>query len=133
MLIPTAEIPLVIPKSNVPTAIRTASEATAKNAIRNRLLRKTHILMKKISLGLGILMIPSPKATPRRKVFSSINLSLHYQKICDFPEYAARNLSTFFCRSLNNFYSNQDLENRSEEHTSELQSPCNLVCRLLLE
>ena len=22
---------------------------------------------------------------------------------------------------------------RSEEHTSELQSPCNLVCRLLLE
>src|SRR2546426_2594815 len=25
------------------------------------------------------------------------------------------------------------LEIRSEEHTSELQSPCNLVCRLLLE
>src|SRR3989454_7340341 len=28
----------------------------------------------------------------------------------------------------------QSLESgRSEEHTSELQSPCNLVCRLLLE
>src|SRR5256885_10883210 len=26
-----------------------------------------------------------------------------------------------------------DLRDRSEEHTSELQSPCNLVCRLLLE
>ena len=26
-----------------------------------------------------------------------------------------------------------DLLSRSEEHTSELQSPCNLVCRLLLE
>src|SRR3989454_4717285 len=26
-----------------------------------------------------------------------------------------------------------DGERRSEEHTSELQSPCNLVCRLLLE
>src|SRR2546426_7380107 len=26
-----------------------------------------------------------------------------------------------------------DLARRSEEHTSELQSPCNLVCRLLLE
>src|SRR5256885_12235221 len=26
-----------------------------------------------------------------------------------------------------------DAEHRSEEHTSELQSPCNLVCRLLLE
>src|SRR5256885_13260998 len=25
------------------------------------------------------------------------------------------------------------IEIRSEEHTSELQSPCNLVCRLLLE
>src|SRR2546426_7671307 len=26
-----------------------------------------------------------------------------------------------------------DAQDRSEEHTSELQSPCNLVCRLLLE
>src|SRR2546426_10787830 len=26
-----------------------------------------------------------------------------------------------------------DIAWRSEEHTSELQSPCNLVCRLLLE
>src|SRR2546426_8094647 len=26
-----------------------------------------------------------------------------------------------------------DQHDRSEEHTSELQSPCNLVCRLLLE
>src|SRR5256885_8249388 len=27
----------------------------------------------------------------------------------------------------------QSMHRRSEEHTSELQSPCNLVCRLLLE
>src|SRR5688500_20230797 len=27
----------------------------------------------------------------------------------------------------------EETEGRSEEHTSELQSPCNLVCRLLLE
>src|SRR2546426_2265558 len=27
----------------------------------------------------------------------------------------------------------QSPKERSEEHTSELQSPCNLVCRLLLE
>src|SRR5256885_10055274 len=26
-----------------------------------------------------------------------------------------------------------EVKRRSEEHTSELQSPCNLVCRLLLE
>src|SRR5256885_14601766 len=29
--------------------------------------------------------------------------------------------------------SHDDRDARSEEHTSELQSPCNLVCRLLLE
>src|SRR5256885_13087328 len=27
----------------------------------------------------------------------------------------------------------EEIARRSEEHTSELQSPCNLVCRLLLE
>src|SRR5256885_7059320 len=27
----------------------------------------------------------------------------------------------------------KEIHRRSEEHTSELQSPCNLVCRLLLE
>src|SRR5256885_9580620 len=34
------------------------------------------------------------------------------------------------CRSLAQLL---QLTSRSEEHTSELQSPCNLVCRLLLE
>src|SRR6201994_3437532 len=35
----------------------------------------------------------------------------------------------------NNFSDTRALvsEKRSEEHTSELQSPCNVVCRLLLE
>src|ERR1022692_366419 len=32
-----------------------------------------------------------------------------------------------------NFLFRQPHHSRSEEHTSELQSPCNLVCRLLLE
>src|SRR5256885_2995073 len=31
------------------------------------------------------------------------------------------------------FEANRREYHRSEEHTSELQSPCNLVCRLLLE
>src|ERR1022692_5042533 len=38
------------------------------------------------------------------------------------PSKVTRPLSTMMC-----------MEGRSEEHTSELQSPCNLVCRLLLE
>src|SRR2546426_7009949 len=37
------------------------------------------------------------------------------------PEWSLRRCST------------PDRAARSEEHTSELQSPCNLVCRLLLE
>src|SRR2546426_7609114 len=38
-------------------------------------------------------------------------------------------------RALDHCYSGWNCagERRSEEHTSELQSPCNLVCRLLLE
>src|SRR3989454_7178874 len=36
-------------------------------------------------------------------------------------------------RSSSVFVSSVSCARRSEEHTSELQSPCNLVCRLLLE
>ena len=32
-----------------------------------------------------------------------------------------------------NYLYDEVSEHRSEEHTSELQSPCNLVCRLLIE
>src|SRR5256885_6111268 len=49
-----------------------------------------------------------------------------------------RNASTAFapcaaacCNSSS--YASLRVLSRSEEHTSELQSPCNLVCRLLLE
>src|SRR5256885_11633651 len=46
--------------------------------------------------------------------------------------------SRFESRSAANCYtetrpSQSPMWQRSEEHTSELQSPCNLVCRLLLE
>src|SRR2546426_3595639 len=34
---------------------------------------------------------------------------------------------------LGNIWGGIGTRTRSEEHTSELQSPCNLVCRLLLE
>src|SRR5256885_12549295 len=40
------------------------------------------------------------------------------------------------CRGVTNCAASMELypyRCRSEEHTSELQSPCNLVCRLLLE
>src|SRR5256885_11870731 len=37
------------------------------------------------------------------------------------------------CQIIGRGKSRRDGGARSEEHTSELQSPCNLVCRLLLE
>src|SRR5256885_4311321 len=42
----------------------------------------------------------------------------------------ALNLSNDIIDRFSNLFADGD---RSEEHTSELQSPCNLVCRLLLE
>src|SRR2546430_3889296 len=48
---------------------------------------------------------------------------------------ADQNLSAFFCRSSEMLLASlvAITRNRSEEHTSELQSQSNLVCRLLLE
>src|SRR5205807_9355570 len=48
----------------------------------------------------------------------AVHISNRYLDLVPVVQQAARHLS---------------LEVRSEEHTSELQSPCNLVCRLLLE
>src|SRR5256885_11281973 len=44
---------------------------------------------------------------------------IYWESSCVDPRFNKRGLKTVF--------------RRSEEHTSELQSPCNLVCRLLLE
>src|SRR5256885_10572045 len=37
------------------------------------------------------------------------------------------------CKAMDPGWHEENRPHRSEEHTSELQSPCNLVCRLLLE
>src|SRR5256885_4011394 len=42
-------------------------------------------------------------------------------------------LATYRPLNLPHYTGNMQAAGRSEEHTSELQSPCNLVCRLLLE
>src|SRR5205807_8302052 len=49
---------------------------------------------------------------------------------CRLQGHGSRHLNRRFCQM--NFLQVACWE-RSEEHTSELQSPCNLVCRLLLE
>src|SRR2546426_3967956 len=44
-----------------------------------------------------------------------------------------RSIDGFSQILLEDYAGKLDEAGRSEEHTSELQSPCNLVCRLLLE
>src|SRR2546426_5642625 len=72
---------------------------------------------------------------PRSTLFPYTTLfrSVHdgFSAICG--SYAAVPRSTYpFSRATGPRQAGQ-LGARSEEHTSELQSPCNLVCRLLLE
>src|SRR5256885_5422490 len=65
-----------------------------------------------------------------------------FNSVCDSGKYSSRSDQNLR-EMLRIFVSNNNLKftvfietpstQRSEEHTSELQSPCNLVCRLLLE
>src|SRR5256885_11159771 len=52
-----------------------------------------------------------------RRTFASTRGAAYTHTACRTPDLAAAPVA----------------RTRSEEHTSELQSPCNLVCRLLLE
>src|SRR5256885_12790961 len=53
---------------------------------------------------------------------------------CARPGYRKTRLSQIAAKALDAFAGVLEIGSlRSEEHTSELQSPCNLVCRLLLE
>src|SRR5256885_3459976 len=50
-----------------------------------------------------------------------------------FALFAYENLGAMKDTTAQRFAALEAIKQRSEEHTSELQSPCNLVCRLLLE
>src|SRR5256885_12458443 len=80
-----------------------------------------------------------PRSTlfPYTTLFRSEGVERKFYRMDDFVRHlcvspdtnaAAENFEFKFPRS-----SSSPLYGRSEEHTSELQSPCNLVCRLLLE
>src|SRR2546426_7604978 len=49
------------------------------------------------------------------------------------PESGNRHVLGMLAAGIASFFVADVAFGRSEEHTSELQSPCNLVCRLLLE
>src|SRR5215467_9935892 len=56
-----------------------------------------------------------------------------FQAISKTDRSEARNVAIMRCSSSRSSKRRPITSSRSEEHTSELQSPCNLVCRLLLE
>src|SRR2546426_2603082 len=64
------------------------------------------------------------EATEQRTLDVILRMPLHGQH----PRLAVRRLG-----ALDHAVGRPGRGARSEEHTSELQSPCNLVCRLLLE
>src|SRR5256885_2150314 len=52
---------------------------------------------------------------------------------CRWPAWPMAIHAVLACKLFVTNYSMNRMGQTSEEHTSELQSPCNLVCRLLLE
>src|SRR5205807_9943234 len=60
-----------------------------------------------------------------RQTFARVAPAFDYVVIDTPPTWSGRNYAALMIATT--------LIARSEEHTSELQSPCNLVCRLLLE
>src|SRR5258708_12728836 len=74
-----------------------------------------------------------PRSTlfPYTTLFRSIDASLKHQEFTPKPgqEYDCEN----GFKSLSPLRRDEHTKMRSEEHTSELQSPDHLVCRLLLE
>src|SRR5256885_218077 len=91
----------------------------------------------RLSSAFFFLMIRRP---PRSTLFPYTTLfrSLAWMKDGGFRYvYVNQPFERFFGRSPQDIAGKDDVlrraAKRSEEHTSELQSPCNLVCRLLLE
>src|SRR5256885_5011991 len=78
-----------------------------------------------------------PRSTlfPSPTLFRSIRLHRRHTELpCHLRARSRGNTSSHPTRNGCSRTSKELLrESRSEEHTSELQSPCNLVCRLLLE
>src|SRR5256885_7338266 len=74
-----------------------------------------------------------PRSTlfPYTTLFRSLGRALRRQ-VPAAPVHVALELDAVLVHATRSL-EREHLEARSEEHTSELQSPCNLVCRLLLE
>src|SRR2546427_8710942 len=79
-----------------------------------------------------------PRSTlfPYTTLFRSNRILSQYQTSWHTPERVVELIKQAEAKGINtwqNSYAERTLSDRSEEHTSELQSQSNLVCRLLLE
>src|SRR5256885_7008636 len=74
-----------------------------------------------------------PRSTlfPYTTLFRSFNAAIHVNQQGYVPSFPKKAYVGYFLGTFGEL--DVPAGNRSEEHTSELQSPCNLVCRLLLE
>src|SRR2546426_9006989 len=70
---------------------------------------------------------------PRSTLFPYTTLFRSPRRLMATLDNLFRQLRVSFDRLTDHMRCHLDSHARSEEHTSELQSPCNLVCRLLLE
>src|SRR2546426_755145 len=84
-------------------------------------------------LGLVVIdylqLVPSPRGVTRSTQDEDLALVLQRLKALALE----RRVALVVVSQLPRFDAKRPNARRSEEHTSELQSPCNLVCRLLLE
>src|SRR5688572_32673802 len=74
---------------------------------------------------LAQVVFPTPRGPQNNNAWASLLLSMAFLSvvvICSWPTTSSKPVGLYFLA-----------ETRSEEHTSELQSQSNLVCRLLLE
>src|SRR2546426_8649901 len=90
----------------------------------------THTTDMTIFVYFFFLMIRRP---PRSTLFPYTTLFRSQPLACLFVTLWCEVMRALASRNPRAAFRDQGLEQRSEEHTSELQSPCNLVCRLLLE
>src|SRR5256885_12354190 len=89
-----------------------------------------HILLFLLFFFLMIRRPPRSTLFPYTTLFRSRHARAHHAHPQDHARAAGAGA---VCRAGGRRRGQPVVHARSEEHTSELQSPCNLVCRLLLE
>src|SRR5688500_2269306 len=89
--------------------------------------------VRRPALACASLVLPPPRSTPFP--YTTLFRSLALQRAQSWRSFPTQARCRSPCRAPRQWHSpsGNATWRRSEEHTSELQSPCNLVCRLLLE